>query len=215
MTTVKTSPSNRQLERLTLGDWLEKSLDAVARLGRGPFSIDELVGEVGVTKGSFYWHFKNREDFLEKLLTYWVEELTSKIAEGVRRLEGSPSDRLLAVAENITALHRAQYDVAMHAWAQLESRVAEAVEQAEAIRFRTVRTLFAEMGFRGDELEMRTRTFVVFYSFDLGLRNQPSERKRAQLVKSRHAMLVGPAAGGAVSPSRSRGIDTDRVRTPG
>ena len=186
--------SERSRERLTRAEWLEEALDAVARMGRGPSSIDELVAEVGVTKGSFYWHFTNRDDFLESLLTYWVEELTARVADQVRRLEGSPEDRLLAVAENITASQRARYDVAMHAWAQREARVATAVEQAEAIRFRTVRALFAEMGFRGDELEMRTRTFVTVYSFDQGLRDQPSEKKRAQLVKSRHAMLVRPPA---------------------
>ena len=182
--------SDRSRERLTRTEWLEEALVAVARMGRGPSSIDELVAEVGVTKGSFYWHFTNRDDFLEGLLNYWVEELTAKVANQVRRLEGPAEDRLLAVAENITASQRARYDVAMHAWAQREARVATAVEQAEAIRFRTVRALFKEMGFRGDELEMRTRTFVIVYSFDQGLRNQPSEKKRAQLVKSRHAMLV-------------------------
>lgn len=190
-TKVKAAGQQQKRDRMSRAEWLEAALEAMARMGRGPSSIDELVAEIGVTKGSFYWHFESREDFLETLLSYWVEELTIGVVERMRSQGGSAEDRLLVIAENVTASNRAKYDVAMHAWAQREARVAEAVERAETLRLETVRGLFFEMGFRAEELEMRTRTFVVFYSFDQGLRNRLSEEKRLRFVKSRHAMLVG------------------------
>ncbi len=177
-------------DRLTREDWLRRALDAVAREGRGRMSIDEIVAAVGVTKGSFYWHFKNREEFVDSLLDFWVEDNTARVPRLIQSLGGSPEERLLALAQAIINHDWAKHDVAIHAWALREERVAKAVTRAEGIRFKLVRSLFAEMGFEGDDLEMRVRTFVVFRSFEAGLRRQNSKAARLRQAELRVEMLT-------------------------
>ena len=57
----KTKGNTKKL--LSREDWLARSLPVIARSG-GRFRIEELASELCVTKGSFYWHFKSRADFV-------------------------------------------------------------------------------------------------------------------------------------------------------
>jgi len=186
------SPPKKQhsTPRLTREAWLQRALEAIGRRGQGWVGIHDLVKDLGVTKGSFYWHFKNREDFVEAMLDYWVEELTSSVAQAISAVDGTPQDRLLALAEFVTTNERATFDIAIHAWALRETKAAEAVAKAEAIRLNCVRSLFAEIGFEGRELEMRTRTFVVFHSFESGMLQQLSQAERLRQVALRHEWFV-------------------------
>jgi AcrR family transcriptional regulator len=53
--------------------WLEAALEVLARQGQAKLRVETLARQLGVTKGSFYHHFKNREAFLKALLAYWAE----------------------------------------------------------------------------------------------------------------------------------------------
>ena len=64
--------------RLNKDEWLERSLTLLAH-NKGNFNIDELVKKLGVTKGSFYWHFKSRDDFISTLLDYWENSSTQNV----------------------------------------------------------------------------------------------------------------------------------------
>jgi len=60
-------------QRLTREDWLENALTVLSRKGRAGLRIEGLSAALGVSRGSFYWHFKDRGDFVHALLEYWYE----------------------------------------------------------------------------------------------------------------------------------------------
>ena len=64
------------------------------------------------------------------------------------------------------------------------------MEKVERFRRAYVRALFEELGFRGDELEMRTQTFYVFYSYESVLRERASKADLLRRVRLRHRILV-------------------------
>ena len=73
-------------KRITKKSWLKEGLDVLANLGAEKLTIDTLCIQLGVTKGSFYHHFKNRQNFIESLLAYWEEVNTLaviKLSEGL------------------------------------------------------------------------------------------------------------------------------------
>jgi AcrR family transcriptional regulator len=177
-------------DRLGREVWLARAMDAIGREARGQMSVDELVKAVGVTKGSFYWHFKNRADFVDQLLDFWITKFTISIREFVSGLKVSPVERLVAVAEAVIHHQGAKYDIAMHAWALRDPKVAQAVERAEKIRFDYLRSLFREIGFRGRELEIRTRTFVVYYSFESGLQKLQTKKNRLEQARPQVEVLT-------------------------
>jgi AcrR family transcriptional regulator len=55
--------AKHSVQNLSRDEWLEKALIVVSREGGAKLRINNPVTEVGVTKGSFYWHFKSRDDF--------------------------------------------------------------------------------------------------------------------------------------------------------
>ncbi len=76
---------------------------------------------------------------------------------------------LLRLAELIVSRRLARYDIAVRAWALHDPVAARGVRKVDEYRLQIVRSLFEEMGFAGEELETRARTFVVYYSLELGL----------------------------------------------
>ncbi len=176
--------------RLTREEWLARALEAMACDGRGWIGIHELVEHLGVTKGSFYWHFKDREEFVKALLDFWVESSTQDVAREVAESDASAEERLLKLAVSIVEENLDRYNLVIRAWALREPAAAAVVKKVERFRREYVQGLFREIGFRGDDLEMRTQTFYVFYSYQAVLRDRGSKAERLRRIKLRHRMLV-------------------------
>jgi len=78
--------------RLEPGDWERAALDAMATSGLASVSIPRLAERLGVTKGSFYWHFPTREALLKSALQRW-ENHTEALFEEVEAI-AEPRERL-------------------------------------------------------------------------------------------------------------------------
>ena len=176
-------------DRLTKADWLEKALQILAFEGINKLTIDHLVKEIGVTTGSYYWHFKNRADFLDQLVEYWVSEYTQIIFDKVQKTE-DPRERLLALMILLTEEDHVRYDTAILEWGSHEPLAREKIQKAIDIRLHFLRTLFAEMGFEGDDLEMRAYTVLTFQTMEDHRYNILSKEERLRHVKLRHRMLI-------------------------
>ncbi|MDH3581657.1 MAG: TetR/AcrR family transcriptional regulator, partial [Hyphomicrobiales bacterium] len=73
VTVKKDAPRQK---RLTREHWLAQAIDVLANKGANALTVSGLSGALGVTKGSFYWHFKDRNEFLRQLLDYWLQAFT-------------------------------------------------------------------------------------------------------------------------------------------
>ena len=74
---------------LTASDWAEAALQLIAEKGLGALTISTLAARLGVTKGSFYWHFKGREDLLAASLARWERG----VGDIIRSLDAIPDPR--------------------------------------------------------------------------------------------------------------------------
>jgi AcrR family transcriptional regulator len=79
---------------LTAADWAEAALQLIAEKGLGALTVTALATRLGVTKGSFYWHFQGRSALLAAALAQWEERSTKDAIKGLdavaddrRRLE--------------------------------------------------------------------------------------------------------------------------------
>src|SRR5690242_1895778 len=68
---------------LTAADWAEAALQLIAEAGLGALTIDTLAARLGVTKGSFYWHFKGRSELLAAALERWERRATGEAIAGL------------------------------------------------------------------------------------------------------------------------------------
>ncbi|MDF0530721.1 helix-turn-helix domain containing protein [Tsukamurella sp. 8F] len=85
-----TRPERR---RLSAADWTHAALDAIAEGGLAAAAVEPLAKRLGATKGSFYWHFRDRRDLLDRALETWEREHTEAVIEAAEKAQRAP-DRL-------------------------------------------------------------------------------------------------------------------------
>jgi AcrR family transcriptional regulator len=78
---------------LTPDDWARTALGAIARSGVDAVAVESVAVELGATKGSFYWHFKNRDALIQAALDRWEQRGTEAVIEQLER-EPDPATRL-------------------------------------------------------------------------------------------------------------------------
>src|SRR5829696_2020362 len=81
-------------------DWVEAARAVMAEGGIEAVAVEPLARQLGVTKGSFYWHFKDRRALLEATLERWEEESTEARIAASRRIS-DPRERLLRLGEEV------------------------------------------------------------------------------------------------------------------
>ena len=74
---------------LTTSDWAEAALQLIAEKGLGALTISTLAARLGATKGSFYWHFKGRDELLAAALARWERS----VVDIIRSLDAFPDHR--------------------------------------------------------------------------------------------------------------------------
>ncbi len=175
--------------RMSREDWLGHALDALEKEG-GVLTIDALSRRLGVSRGSFYWHFKDRTDFIRQLVDYWSTISLSSVDSEVDIPEVDAKQRLLFLMEAIVHRRLSRYDNAIRAWASRDPAAEKMVKKIDDYRLDYVGSLFAEIGFEGDELKMRTRTLVVYFSLEPALFSRTSQKEQLKQIKNMHALLT-------------------------
>lgn len=80
---VTSTPEKTERTRLSAADWEQGALDLIATHGVGAVAVESLAKQLGVTKGSFYWHFPTREALLKAAIDRWEKQTTDKFIEEV------------------------------------------------------------------------------------------------------------------------------------
>jgi AcrR family transcriptional regulator len=158
----------KQQLRLTREQWLERSLEMLATT-RGRMRIDELVKSLGVTKGNFYWHFKDKADFVKSQLDYWESTTTRNVIEEMEKhRDEEPTMQLLALMKLLSNKEFCDHDIAIRNMVISDGTVATKVALVDKMRLDYVTHLFSEIGFTGKDLEARVHLFAVFHSLREG-----------------------------------------------
>ena len=181
---MKKSPRRK---RVSKAEWLGQALDVLASEGIQGVRVERLARNLGIAKAGFYWHFRDRRDLMQSLLDYWTHEFTAVVTENP---EGDPQKRLYKTMLMILEHHLTKYDLAIRGWAAHDPIAAKAVRLVNRMRLDFVRSIFSDIGFRGRELEMRTRLFVCYHSWEQAMFGDLSKDERRKLLRLRHKLLV-------------------------
>ena len=179
-----------QKKRHSRDAWLALALDVLADEGRAKIEIEYLAKKLGVTKGSFYSHFSDRRDFVASVAFYWADILTATVLDNLSQTKESGEDKLLLLMQAIKDHELEKYDIVMRAWALDEPLVAEQVEKVDKARFEYIKSVFAEMGFTGDELEIRSMIFQVYHSLSNAMQGSIFEKNRFKHENLRHQFFT-------------------------
>jgi AcrR family transcriptional regulator len=179
------------LKRLDRHDWLVQGIETLRSSGIDAVCVEPMARSLGVTKGSFYWHFKDRGEFLDSLLEYWETQMTDKIAAHIEHSEGEPRRLLLALLEHIVTEEINRYDAAVRSWALYEDRAARVVARVDKRRLDYCRRLFLDMGFSPEQADIRSRMSYFYLVGEYSARvKKPTLAERLAHVRLRHQLLT-------------------------
>ncbi len=171
-------------------DWLEIALVTLGREGIEAVRIERLATMLHISKSGFYWHFKNRNELLKELLTYWLTTYTAIITNDAALLALDPVQRLNKTSELVRKHNLTKYDLAIRIWAQHDIAAKRIVNKVNNLRMNYIRSVFSELGFRGDDLEMRAMLYVVYVSWERPMFGKYNQQKWEKLKKRRIELLI-------------------------
>ena len=152
--------------RLSREEWLRKALDVLAAEGASRLNIQSLAEALGVSRGSFYWHFEDRSDFVHALLDYWHAEYTQPVPDMVNAEGGTGRDKFRRFMRVIHENDLARFDMPIRSWAMQDPEIAELVTRTDKFRLGFLQSVLAEIGFSGHELEIRARSCIAYLTMD-------------------------------------------------
>lgn len=184
---------------LTPETWIEAATDVLVDQGIDHVRVDVLSGQLQVTRGSFYWHFRDREDLLRRVLRAWSERSTEQLTQRLERARSSPQEQLRDVISlpfrGRAAVRAARIELAIRAWARRDPMAQAAVDEADASRIAYHESVFRALGF-GDQ-DARMRAFLL-YSYEVAESlltrqgNEADKRERSAFVER---LVLQPLAG--------------------
>jgi AcrR family transcriptional regulator len=166
-------------DRLAKSDWLRHGLEVLAREGPGALKVVPLASGLGVSRGSFYWHFRDIADFRAQLLAAWRTSSTDQVIRELDARRGEPG--LLRQFAGRAFRGRRKLDRAVRAWAAEDPAVAQAVAAVDARRVSRVAKLLVDAGV--DQPRAMQRAAFLYWAW-LG---------QAAVMEPRHANLSAAA----------------------
>lgn len=156
-----TAPQTAQLD---VAAWVEAAFDLLAEGGIDAVRVDPLAKRLGVTRGSFYWHFKDREALHKAMLKQWRKWATYQVGDRIDRAAPDARERLrknLALpAAGPRAKRAAAIEMAIRFWARRDQEAASAVQRIDHQRLVYYARHFVELGYC--EVEARRRAYLFY-----------------------------------------------------
>ena len=148
--------------------WIKGALAALADEGHAGLRVETLAKRLHVTKGSFYWHFRDRRDLVDAVLEEWKN---GRIADIHKQTAADPGQELDVLRHTIEVYSSGRnrkglpIELAVREWASRDARVASVVEEVDAERIACAVRLFELLGVAPAEAAARS---VLLYAYVFG-----------------------------------------------
>jgi len=165
--------------RLSIDDWIQAGYTILAEEGIKALKIDRLCDHLGVTKGSFYWHFTDMASYRAALVQAWGELRDEDRRHFGERTGTPPRERLSQMMSSLLSARHWTLERAMREWARTDDAVAASVRAADERVLDAVRQAFLDYGFDADDADLRAyATFAAGIGL-LHLSGQTPDRRAA------------------------------------
>lgn len=125
--------------------WIEAAFARFNLGGLGSVKIESLSRDLYASKGSFYWHFKDRQDLINAVMERWEEQATGSIIWAAER-EGDPLERLVMVYTEVAErIYERGGERTLYSEAEREG-VMETVARVTERRIAYVTSILRELG---------------------------------------------------------------------
>jgi AcrR family transcriptional regulator len=166
-------------DQLSAKDWLDQGLKALASRGFTALKAEPLAKAMGVSRGSFYWHFADIAAFHAAILARWHEVAAEQIIANVEA--ASKDENPLALLLRRVFGERLMLERAIRTWASVDPAARAAVQAIDRRRLSYVESLLTQSGLPADVA--RARAQILYWAFlGFALSDQPLPKARQQAV---------------------------------
>ena len=144
--------------RLGPEEWVRAGLKALAKSGASALKADKLAGSLGVSRGSFYWHFADVPAFHAAVLKRWREVALENI---IKEIE-TTSDPLEALLQRAFA-GGSSIERAVRAWATVDAQARKAVDAVDTEHINYLQKLLTDAGITSEVAASRARVMNWTY----------------------------------------------------
>ena len=178
-------------ESLTRDDWISGAWDMLGENGLDGVRVEPLARRLGVTKGSFYWHFKDRQQQMDALLDRWFSIWDDQMLPDMEEA-ANPADRIWALFESVVGRVTRGQTVSLRMMSHSDADVARRIEERDAQRLSFLTSQLVEIGFAADEARVRGQVYQTIMTGEyLRSGGLPLEERVAR-ARSYHLMLSSP-----------------------
>jgi AcrR family transcriptional regulator len=149
--------------RLSATDWEQAALDVLAQGGVAAVAVESLARTLGVTKGSFYWHFPTREALLKAAIDRWEQRDEDRVIAHVERI-ADPRERLRELFQRVSREVQSHLVYAALLQASDHPLVQPVIERISRRRLALLTAAYAEAGFEPRAAQHRARLAYTAYS---------------------------------------------------
>ena len=183
--------SENKASRTPLGrsEWIDAATAALAAKGADGVRVEVLAKGFGVTKGSFYWHFKDRKDLVDAVLARWKEGRIGDIDRQSKAIAGHERDQLRQIIRLYGASRNRRgiaIELAVRDWARRDAQVAAVVATVDQYRLAGATRLFKHCGFSDAEAKSRS---LLLYAYVFGQSLMAEENSDAQAPELRQWII--------------------------
>jgi AcrR family transcriptional regulator len=169
-------------DQLSARDWLNQGLKALAQDGFMALKAEPLAKAMGVSRGSFYWHFADVEAFHAEILKYWREIAAERIIDDVESAAGT--DNALQLLLHRAFGERRALETAVRRWAGVSPAAKAAVHAIDRRRVAYVERLLLNSGISRNVARARAQIlYWAYLGFALSDGSLPQAQQRAVVAE--------------------------------
>lgn len=176
--------------KVTRQDWLNLALDVLVSDGVEQVKVLALAERMGVSRSSFYWYFKSRQDLLDALLAQWRATNTAGFIAQTK----APTDTITAAVLNVwhcvvdPALFDTALDFAIRDWARRSGKVRRALDASDAERLKALAEMFMRHDYPAEQSAARARAlYYMQIGYDLA---DVGEDTASRIASVPHYLLI-------------------------
>jgi len=166
-------------DQLSAKDWLDQGLKALAKNGFTSLKAEPLAKAMGVSRGSFYWHFADIAAFHAAVLKHWRDIAAERIIANVEAASGNENPLSLLLRRVFS--EKLTLERAVRTWASVDPAARAAVQAIDQRRLGYVESLLKQSGL--SDAVARDRAQILYWTFlGFALSDPPLPKARAQAL---------------------------------
>jgi len=149
--------------KVTREDWLRVAMDILISQGVEKVKVLSIGERLEVSRSSFYWYFKSRQDLLDALLEVWERTNTRAVVEHASRPADTITRAVCHLFRCFVTSERFDHrlDFAVREWSRRSGEVRRIVDRSDAARLRAIQTMYERFDYTPHDA--RTRARILYY----------------------------------------------------